>query len=121
MKIPVAKKAADLAEAGGGERAEELKLEAAKRANQRLRMIISRIKKVLDNIPHIAFVANTNGEDLYLNKKWHEYTGMPTEKGMGLRWTGIVCQEDMPSADIWSNPKNAEPIEFEYRIKNAEG
>ena len=110
-----------MTEGVGNDSSEDLKLNKANRLNQKLRIIISRIKKVLDNIPQIAFVANSNGEDLYLNKKWHEYTGLTPEKGMGLRWAGVVHPEDLPSENIWSDAKNAAPIEFEYRILSSGG
>jgi two-component system, chemotaxis family, CheB/CheR fusion protein len=93
----------------------------AERANQRLRMIINRTKKVLDNIPHIAFVANTFGENIYLNKKWFEYTGIHPSEAMGLDWKRIVHPEDLPPDELWKDTKRAEPVEFEYRLKNSAG
>lgn len=120
MKTPDAKKQA-MIEGVGNDSFEDMELNKANRLNQKLRIIINRIKKVLDNIPQIAFVANSNGEDIYLNKKWHEYTGIPADEGMGMRWTGVVHPEDLPPENIWSDTKIAATIEFEYRILNSAG
>ena len=89
-----------------------------RRANERLKVNVARMKMVLDNIPQIAFVIKCNGEDIYLNKKWTEYTGKHWKDGIGMKWTEVVYPGDLPSPKIWTKTKEFSPVEFEYRLRN---
>jgi two-component system, chemotaxis family, CheB/CheR fusion protein len=120
MKTPETK-VPELVEEAENECIQNQKAPVNVRTTQRLQTILKRIRKVLDTIPQMAIVINKNGDDLYLNKKWNEFTGMASAEFCELKWKGLVFPDDIPPDHLWQNTKSTQPIEFECRLRKFNG
>lgn len=132
--IPFAERAAELATTN-----EELRNEIAerKRIEVRLReseaalhLALEQIKKseaklrqVIDTIPTLAWCNLPDGPNEFLNKGWHEYTGLSPEESHGWGWQGAFHPEDLPSLmKRWRELLvSGEPGEIEARLRRHDG
>ncbi|GAB3873600.1 PAS domain-containing sensor histidine kinase [Hymenobacter segetis] len=100
---------------------EELKREeAARLAGERAAAEASR---VLEGIPQIAWTANPQGINTYLNSRWFDYIGRENAVGSDLGWRAHLHPEDRPATgQRWVEClASGEPYEVEYRFRNRAG
>jgi PAS domain S-box-containing protein len=45
---------------------------------------------LLERLPQLVWAADADGELTYVNERWHEYTGTPTEALLGSGWTSAI-------------------------------
>src|SRR5262245_25456305 len=53
------------------------------------------LQAVIDTIPALVWLANTEGAAEYLNRRWLEYTGLTQAQAVGWGWTVAVHPEDL--------------------------
>ena len=53
------------------------------------------LRAVIDTIPALVWLANTEGAAEYLNRRWLEYTGLTQAQAVGWGWTVAVHPEDI--------------------------
>lgn len=70
---------------------------ALKEAEDRLRESEVRFRQLADAMPQIVWMAGPDGRIDYLNRRWHEFTGLPGDAGDD-GWAAIVHPDDMPAA-----------------------
>ncbi len=89
-----------------------------KRQNEKiLRESAQRFHQLADAMPQIVWTARPDGHIDYLNRKWHEFTGLPETVG-NEAWEAIVHPDDMQAAnELWASclPSGA-PFEMEIRL-----
>ncbi len=51
---------------------------------------------MIDTIPTLAWCNLSDGPNEFLNKKWHEYTGLSPEESHGWGWQVAFHPEDLP-------------------------
>jgi len=56
----------------------------------------ARLRQVIDTIPTLAWCNLSDGPNEFLNKKWHEYTGLSPEESHGWGWQVAFHPEDLP-------------------------
>ena len=80
-------------------------------------------RRILEGIPHIAWTANTQGENTYLNQRWFAYTGQDPELLTAATIEAQLHPDDLPEAiRCWERAlRNSEALELECRIRNAAG
>lgn len=61
----------------------------AERVSAELRESEERFRTLADNISPLAWIAEPNGERVWFNKRWLEYTGMTIEEGQGMGWMRV--------------------------------
>ncbi|HUR66760.1 MAG TPA: ATP-binding protein [Chitinophagaceae bacterium] len=78
-------------------------------------------KFLADNIPVIVWTTEADGARNYLNRQWHEYTGLDLEHSLGAGWQAALHPDDLvPTNEAWSEAiKEQKTFEFEYRLKRA--
>lgn len=78
---------------------------------------------VAEAIPHIVWVAQSDGSKQYLNRWGAAYTGLTREANYGWHWVSLVHPEDVDRArQAWGRATRAQtPFELEYRIRRADG
>jgi len=54
------------------------------------------LRRVIDSIPALAWCNLTDGSNEFLNKTWHEYTGLSPENSHGWGWQAAFHPEDLP-------------------------
>src|SRR5215467_16128963 len=81
------------------------------------------IRLVVDTIPALAWSACPDGSVNFVNKRWHEYTGLSPEKSHGWGWQGACHPEDLPPLmKRWQEfLVSGEPGEIEARLRRSNG
>jgi formate hydrogenlyase transcriptional activator len=79
--------------------------------------------RFLDAIPTLAWSARPGGSNEFVNRRWHEYTGLSAEEGLGWGWKTVVHPEDLGrlTAKWESIAAKGEPGESEARLRRADG
>ncbi len=79
--------------------------------------------KIIDAIPTLAWSARPDGSNEFLNRRWHDYTGLSAEEGLGWGWKTAVHPEDLGrlTAKWESILASGEPGESEARLRRADG
>src|SRR5215469_3673386 len=70
--------------------------EALERALDELKNSERKLRQVIDTIPTLAWSILPDGSNEFLNKRWHEYTGLSPEQSHGWGWQAVFHPEDLP-------------------------
>mgnify|MGYP001100986643 CR=1 FL=1 len=89
-----------------------------KRMQMQLGQIERRFQMLSESIPQIVWTTTPEGAATYLNHRWAEYTGAPSEQSLGWGWVDQLHPDDRESCvRIWKEAvKSLQPTEFEYRL-----
>ncbi|HYZ83369.1 MAG TPA: two-component regulator propeller domain-containing protein, partial [Bryobacteraceae bacterium] len=91
---------------------------------RRLQREFRKLRDLIDTIPAMAWTARPDGSNLFVNRRWAEYTGVfPEERGDGSAWLEAVHPDDRQrSREIWRTAlASGEPFEDERRFRAADG
>jgi PAS domain S-box-containing protein len=74
-------------------------------------------------IPHLVFVTDADGENLYTNVRYQTYTGLNANRLLGVDWVNTLHPDDQARAKLqWAkNLATAEAYEAEYRFRSHDG
>ena len=83
----------------------------------------ARLRRVIDAIPTLAWCNLPEGPNEFLNKVWHEYTGLAPEESHGWGWQVAFHPEDLPPLMRgWQELLvSGEPGQIEARIRRHDG
>jgi formate hydrogenlyase transcriptional activator len=97
--------------------------EALSRALDELKNSERKLRQVIDTIPTLAWSILPDGSNEFLNKRWHEYTGLSPEESHGSGWQTAVHPEDRaPLLEKWQGLlASGEPGEMEARLRRYDG
>jgi PAS domain-containing protein len=72
----------------------------------------SRLRKIIDTIPTLAWCNLPDGSNEFLNQRWHDYTGVSPEEARGSGWKIPIHPEDLPGlAANWETlPSSDKPL-----------
>jgi formate hydrogenlyase transcriptional activator len=81
------------------------------------------LRQVIDTIPTLAWCNLPDGSNEFLNKRWHEYTGLSPEQSHGWGWQTAIHPEDrVPLTEKWRGLLvTGEPGEMEARLRRHDG
>ena len=71
--------------------------EALTSALDEIRTSEAKLRQVIDTIPTLAWCNLPDGPNEFLNKRWHDYTGLSPEESHGWGWQAAFHPEDLPS------------------------
>ena len=93
--------------------------EALRTALETIKDSETRLRQVIDAIPTLAWCNLPNGPNEFLNKRWHEYTGLTHEQSHGWGWQVAFHPEDLPQLmEKWRDLLiSNEPGEIEARLR----
>jgi PAS domain S-box-containing protein len=82
-----------------------------------------KLRHVIDTIPTLAWCNLPDGTNEFLNKNWHEYTGLSPEESHGWGWQAAFHPEDLPALmERWQEMLvSGEPGEIEARLRRSDG
>jgi PAS domain S-box-containing protein len=82
-----------------------------------------RLRQVIDAIPTLAWCNLPDGPNEFLNKRWHEYTGLTHEQSHGWGWQVAFHPEDLPPLiEKWRELLiSGDPGEIEARLRRHDG
>jgi formate hydrogenlyase transcriptional activator len=97
--------------------------EALSRALDELKNSERKLRQVIDTIPTLAWSILPDGSNEFLNKRWHEYTGLSPEESHGSGWQVAIHPEDRaPLLQKWQGLLiSREPGEMEARLRHHDG
>src|SRR5262247_2333351 len=81
------------------------------------------LRKIIDTIPALVWCGLPDGSKEFLNKRWHDYTGLSPEESHGWGWQASFHPEDLPRLmDKWRELlASGEPGEIEARLRRHDG
>jgi len=82
-----------------------------------------RLRQVIDAIPALAWCNLPDGPNEFLNKRWHEYTGLSPEQSSGWGWQVAFHPDDLPNLmEKWTKMlASGESDEVEARLRRRDG
>jgi len=97
--------------------------EALKQALDELKNSERKLRQVIDTIPTLAWCNLPDGSNEFLNKRWHEYTGLSPEESHGWGWQTAIHPDDrVPLTEKWRGLLViGEPGEMEARLRRHDG
>jgi formate hydrogenlyase transcriptional activator len=97
--------------------------EALSRALDELKNSERKLRQVIDTIPTLAWSILPDGSNEFLNKRWHEYTGLSPEESHGSGWQAAIHPEDRASLlEKWQGLlSSGEAGEMEARLRRHDG
>ena len=94
-----------------------------KRAEEELRKSEKELRDVIDSIPALVWSALPDGSNIYVNKRFVEYTGSSPEQTAGSGWQALVHPDDLERhAGKWIEAvATGKPHESEVRSRRSDG
>jgi len=82
-----------------------------------------KLRQVIDAIPALAWCNLPDGPNEFLNKRWHEYTGLSPEQSTGWGWQVAFHPDDLPNLmEKWTKMlASGESDEVEARLRRRDG
>jgi len=83
----------------------------------------AKLRQVIDTIPTMAWCNLPDGPNEFLNKQWHEYTGLSPEVSHGWGWQAAFHADDLPALmETWRELLvSGESGEIEARLRRHDG
>jgi formate hydrogenlyase transcriptional activator len=96
---------------------------ALQKAFDEIKISEAKLREVIDAIPTLAWCTLPDGPSEFLNKRWHEYTGLSPEESHGWGWQVAFHPEDLPPLmEKWRELLiSGEPGEIEARLRRFDG
>jgi formate hydrogenlyase transcriptional activator len=97
--------------------------EALRNALDQVQKSEARLRQVIDTIPTLVWCNLPDGPNEFLNKRWHEYTGLSPEESRGWGWQAAFHAEDIgPLMELWRELLiSGKPGEIEARVRRHDG
>ncbi|MGC4032989.1 MAG: response regulator [Tepidisphaeraceae bacterium] len=79
----------------------------------------SSLRDLADAMPQLAWIAGPTGAIEFFNRRWYEFTGVPSERTTATNWPEVLHPDDRETAkSTWQRcVDSGEPYEIEYRIR----
>jgi formate hydrogenlyase transcriptional activator len=83
----------------------------------------AQLRRIIDTIPALAWCNLPDGSNEFLNKRWHDYTGLSPEESGGSGWQMVIHPEDLPRMmEEWQKVlTSGEAGEVEARLRRHDG
>jgi PAS domain S-box-containing protein len=94
-----------------------------KRAEDAVRRSEKELRDVIEAIPAITFTTWPDGSNVWVNKRWVEYSGLSVEETSGSGWQSAVHPDELDEhVTRWQQSiASGEPFENEARHRSAQG
>lgn len=96
---------------------------ARKQAEQALQESEERFRTLAEAAPTPIWVTDAEGENIYINHAWLQYTGVEYDQALGFHWQDVIHPDDLERyTHICENAlKAGQSFQTEVRIKRASG
>ncbi|HTU99644.1 MAG TPA: PAS domain S-box protein, partial [Luteitalea sp.] len=96
---------------------------ARRKAEETLRASDARLRQMADTMAHMIWVTRPDGYHEWYNRRWYEFTGMPSGSTDGAGWNDMFHPDDQARA--WAKWRQSldtgEYYEIEYRLRHHSG
>ncbi len=81
------------------------------------------LRRMANTVPTIIWLTAADGQCIYLNQQWHDYTGQAAGGGLGLSWLDMVHPDDVAAARTTFLDASAQQAPFSvlYRLRRQDG
>jgi PAS domain S-box-containing protein len=88
-----------------------------------LRESEQRFRVMADHAPVLIWLADEQGQFVWLNQRWLDFTGRPLAAGLGRGWADEVHPDDRPRVLAAYDEAAAarQPFQLEYRLRRQDG
>ncbi|CAH2604540.1 Histidine kinase [Rhodovastum atsumiense] len=83
----------------------------------------SRLRAIAEAIPSLLFVSDPDGRNVFVNRRFQEFTGLPPSRLLGDAWADLLHPAEAARVEaVWRESMAAgRPYEMEIRIRAADG
>ena len=94
-----------------------------KQMEEALRQREREVREIVETIPAMTVTITADGKDAFIGKRFSDYSGLSVEDARGFGWKVTVHPDDLDHyLNEWRGPlKSGEPVEFETRVRRADG
>jgi two-component system CheB/CheR fusion protein len=93
-----------------------------KRAEAALRASETRFRAVANLVPDLLWSGDKNGQWIWCNERWIQYTGLTLEQSLGSGWLNAVHPQDREATRLaFETLPTRETLQHEHRIRAADG
>jgi PAS domain S-box-containing protein len=94
-----------------------------KSAEDTLRQSEEVLRALANSVSQLAWMAQADGDIVWFNQRWYEYTGSALERMSGWGWQSVVDPDVLPLVlQRWHESiRTGEPFDMEYPIRGADG
>jgi len=93
-----------------------------KRVRNESRSSEPRLRQIIDKIPTLAWCNLPDGSNEFLNRRWHDYTGLSPQEAYGEGWKAAIHPEDLSRLTAKLGAlSDLEPRECEVRLRRSDG
>ena len=98
-------------------------LSTRRRAEAKLRANEAGFRTMVNTLPQLAWIGETDGSRSWYNQRWYDYTGTTPEEMMGWGWQKVHDPELLPEViKRWNEATAAEqPLDMEIPLRGADG
>src|SRR5258708_21029947 len=84
---------------------------------------LASLQELVDSVPALIHTARPDGSIDFFNRRWLEYVGLRLEDLEGWKWTAAIHPDDVDAlvARWRACLVSGEPLEFESRVRRADG
>jgi diguanylate cyclase (GGDEF)-like protein/PAS domain S-box-containing protein len=96
---------------------------ARKKITEALNAREKEFRLLAESMPQIVWITRVDGECIYLNQQWVDYTGLSFEESYGHNWSNALHPDDQQHAlNAWQTAlHNNSDYSFECRLRRADG
>jgi formate hydrogenlyase transcriptional activator len=96
---------------------------SAQKMLEEVRVSEANLRRIIDTIPALAWCNLPDGSNEFLNKRWHDYTGLSPEESGGSGWQMVIHPQDLPRMmEKWQEVfTSGEAGEVEARLRRHDG
>lgn len=103
--------------------AERNSKEALERSEAEVRESERQLRTLVNALPMLAWMAETDGHIFWYNQRWYEYTGTTPEAMQGWGWQSVHDPEILPRVlESWrASITSGQPFEMAFPLKSSNG
>src|SRR5262245_40106470 len=100
-----------------------LDITESKRAEEALQTSERELRELAESMPQIVWATSADGQNIYFNQQWVDYTGLTLEESRGAGWITPFHPDDRQRAwNAWQHAvKHREAYALEGRLRRADG
>ncbi|HEY7404564.1 MAG TPA: PAS domain S-box protein [Candidatus Angelobacter sp.] len=83
----------------------------------------ARYRALIELSPQVVWMTDSDGNNVFCNRYWYEFSGMTVEQTKGVGWLAAVHSEDVARArEVWlAGLARGVPYETEIRLRSRDG
>ncbi|MDY0973867.1 PAS domain S-box protein [Massilia sp. CFBP9012] len=88
-----------------------------------LRESEEKFRTITDAMPQMVWSSRPDGQNDYTNRRWSDFTGLPTQELAGTSWTEAIHPDDLPLLlALWADSLASGALfEIEHRLRHHSG